>query len=629
MEQQQQVPATVSALPENCVLEVVKKCKVYIVGTAHVSRASAADVEKVMDTVRPDYLFVELCDARGRMFQQMVQEEENQPTPAEPPATPKPKPKPTVAQKILAYVPSVLYLSAIGLIGYLIYSYPTVFWSIIATIVALLWLLKWRSVRKQRKEREQKRKEAEAKAAAARLENLPKAPQKQANQQESSETPSLEATPDAPPQPPMKEEKPDQQEDSATGKPSEAGQGDTSSVEDDGNDDDDSDAQEEKPEPKRKQPKQKKPKKPKASEPEQAGTGLEAFSKLLRGYYKKVAKDLDVDVGVEFKAAFRAASKQKNCKGICGDRPLGQTMIRLWNCLTILEQICFCLQTIFEMMMPHTEEMIESIKSLANLDELISTFGKSYPSLCGVLVDERDQYLGKTLAHTCLCINSDDGISEASIVAVIGIGHMKGMKHWWKHYLDKPQECEKALNTNPPPARPPPRAAAQDTLIVFGLLCSSFCLWSSQPLHVAMLTWAQICLAFAFLITHWPGLTTESKVLPPSYQMSKRLRECVTALVDGFRETLFYLRSAIWGSDAKITAQVLIGCLLVPTIDTYCCRKFSIWLLFVCMFVGRAAHIDLNTITEACRARFFKGKEGRGKPGQPNKPERAESEKVK
>jgi pheromone shutdown protein TraB len=36
----------------------------YIIGTAHVSQASIDDVQAVIDTVKPDTVVVELCDAR-------------------------------------------------------------------------------------------------------------------------------------------------------------------------------------------------------------------------------------------------------------------------------------------------------------------------------------------------------------------------------------------------------------------------------------------------------------------------------------------------------------------------------------------------------------------------------------
>ena len=39
--------------------------EVYLVGTAHISRKSADEVRHVIRSVRPDTVFLELCDARA------------------------------------------------------------------------------------------------------------------------------------------------------------------------------------------------------------------------------------------------------------------------------------------------------------------------------------------------------------------------------------------------------------------------------------------------------------------------------------------------------------------------------------------------------------------------------------
>ena len=39
--------------------------EVYLVGTAHISRKSADEVRNVIRSVRPDTVFLELCDARA------------------------------------------------------------------------------------------------------------------------------------------------------------------------------------------------------------------------------------------------------------------------------------------------------------------------------------------------------------------------------------------------------------------------------------------------------------------------------------------------------------------------------------------------------------------------------------
>ena len=39
-------------------------CEVYLLGTAHVSKDSCEDVKTLMESIKPDVLFVELCNQR-------------------------------------------------------------------------------------------------------------------------------------------------------------------------------------------------------------------------------------------------------------------------------------------------------------------------------------------------------------------------------------------------------------------------------------------------------------------------------------------------------------------------------------------------------------------------------------
>ncbi len=58
----------IEALPDSCTLVNLGERKIYLVGTAHVSKKSVEDVHKVIEYVHPDTVCVELCDKRYQSY---------------------------------------------------------------------------------------------------------------------------------------------------------------------------------------------------------------------------------------------------------------------------------------------------------------------------------------------------------------------------------------------------------------------------------------------------------------------------------------------------------------------------------------------------------------------------------
>jgi pheromone shutdown-related protein TraB len=73
-----------------------------------------------------------------------------------------------------------------------------------------------------------------------------------------------------------------------------------------------------------------------------------------------------------------------------------------------------------------TEEEIEKMKQQDVLETLLAEIGKSLPALRKILIDERDQYL----AHKIKTAPGD------SLVAVVGAGHVPGIKACWNDEID-------------------------------------------------------------------------------------------------------------------------------------------------------------------------------------------------
>ncbi|KAF9663283.1 hypothetical protein SADUNF_Sadunf17G0022900 [Salix dunnii] len=116
-----------------------------------------------------------------------------------------------------------------------------------------------------------------------------------------------------------------------------------------------------------------------------------AFGILYSWFLAKVADKLEVFPGSEFRVAFEEARKYEG-KVVLGDRPV------------------------------HLKEMDD----VDMLTLVIQEMSKQFPTLMETLVKERDQYMSSTLLSIAKEHNS--------VVAVVGKGHLQGIKrHWEKH----------------------------------------------------------------------------------------------------------------------------------------------------------------------------------------------------
>ena len=69
---------------------------------------------------------------------------------------------------------------------------------------------------------------------------------------------------------------------------------------------------------------------------------------------------------------------------------------------------------------------IEKLKQQDVLETLLSELGKTLPDLQRVLIDERDQYLAQKIRTA----------PGKKIVAVVGAGHVPGIKKYWEEPVD-------------------------------------------------------------------------------------------------------------------------------------------------------------------------------------------------
>ena len=149
---------------------------------------------------------------------------------------------------------------------------------------------------------------------------------------------------------------------------------------------------------------------------------------VLAGFQKKIASDLDITPGAEMMAAIETAKKH-NAKIIMADREVKITLKRTWANLSFWQSLKVVGAMIGSMFMSADEissEEIERLKSSDALEEVMREFSEKFPSVRESLIDERDIYLSQKIRDT----------PGKTIVAVVGAGHVPGIKEYIKESID-------------------------------------------------------------------------------------------------------------------------------------------------------------------------------------------------
>ncbi|XP_045830839.1 traB domain-containing protein-like [Trifolium pratense] len=175
------------------------------------------------------------------------------------------------------------------------------------------------------------------------------------------------------------------------------------------------------------------------------------FGILYWRFIAEIANGLDVYPGAEFRSGFREASKYGG-KVVLGDRPQQITLKRTWRKLP--------LKHIIKAFNPSSYPDINFSDSLSFSDiaKIKEKMFELLPTVVETFVDERDQYMCHTLFKVAR--------KSRSVVAVVGKGHLQGIKKNWK----QPIKIED-LVTIPPPKLPIPvtRIFAYVGIVVAGV----------------------------------------------------------------------------------------------------------------------------------------------------------------
>ena len=148
---------------------------------------------------------------------------------------------------------------------------------------------------------------------------------------------------------------------------------------------------------------------------------------MLASFQKRIAKKLDIKPGQEMIAAVETA-EEVGAEIHLADRDIRTTLSRTWRAMGLWTKIKLFFQLILSLgeVEEITEEDIEKMKHQDVLEILLAEVGKSLPVLKTILIDERDQYLAQKIRTA----------PGKKIVAVVGAGHIPGIKKCWKEDVD-------------------------------------------------------------------------------------------------------------------------------------------------------------------------------------------------
>ena len=148
---------------------------------------------------------------------------------------------------------------------------------------------------------------------------------------------------------------------------------------------------------------------------------------LLASFQKRIAKKLDINPGAEMIQAIESA-EAVGAEIHLADRDIRTTLSRTWRAMGLWGKVKLMFQLILSLgeVEDITEEDIEKMKQEDVLESLLAEVGKSLPVLKDILIDERDQYLADKIRNA----------PGNKIVAVVGAGHVPGIKKYWNKDID-------------------------------------------------------------------------------------------------------------------------------------------------------------------------------------------------
>lgn len=152
---------------------------------------------------------------------------------------------------------------------------------------------------------------------------------------------------------------------------------------------------------------------------------------VLGSYQKRMGEQTGVKPGSELKEAVDIAN-EKNIPMVLADRDIKITLKRTWACTPWYRKFGL-IGGLFGSIFDKTEiseEDLAKIKEQDALNAMMQEFGKTFPEVKQVLIDERDQFLASRIKNA----------EGNKVVAVVGAGHVKGIANIIREDKELPSE---------------------------------------------------------------------------------------------------------------------------------------------------------------------------------------------
>jgi pheromone shutdown-related protein TraB len=148
---------------------------------------------------------------------------------------------------------------------------------------------------------------------------------------------------------------------------------------------------------------------------------------LLASFQKRIAKQFNIKPGEEMITAIETG-ESVGAQIHLADRDIRTTLSRTWRAMGLWSKMKLLFQLVLSLgqLDEIKEEDVEKMKQQDVLETLLAEVGRSLPVLKTILIDERDQYLAEKIRTA----------SGKKVVAVVGAGHIPGIKKYWNADID-------------------------------------------------------------------------------------------------------------------------------------------------------------------------------------------------
>lgn len=160
---------------------------------------------------------------------------------------------------------------------------------------------------------------------------------------------------------------------------------------------------------------------------------------ILASFQKKVGQKFNIKPGEEMIRAMESA-EIVGAEVYPADREIRITLTRAWRLMGLWTKLKVSFQALLSLgsVDDITEEEIERMKEQDVLESILAEIGKELPEVRSIIIDERDKFLAQKIRTA----------PGKRIVAVVGAGHVPGIKRYWNQDIDM-----EVLQQLPPPGK--------------------------------------------------------------------------------------------------------------------------------------------------------------------------------